>query len=325
MRKLLATVAARENEAPAASSWLPPGKAAAVCFSIDDVHPASSREGYEAGGDLAAGALGRLVRLQKRHPQLKATLCVTPDWRLKSLVPAAGILRHIPWTRRRVHWPQLHRPGRFRMDRHPQLVAYLNGLERCEVVPHGLFHAHVGPRFAVEFQDETEDQCARVIARGLQIFTDAKLNFVNGYVPPAWSAPSALIAALERMNFQFIMAARDLGTAITPDAVVPMSGLADVSLIYPQLIGNGTLVHFTCNFQATSPIDRAVQILDAGGLLHIKAHAFKRIGSHVMLDGLDDLYCNYLDLLLRSLDRRFGDRLWWTHVSEVAARVRSLV
>jgi len=67
--------------------WLPEGKIGAVCFSIDDVHPGTSADAYEAGGDLTHGALGTMMRLQQRHRELKLTLCVTPDWRLKSLVP----------------------------------------------------------------------------------------------------------------------------------------------------------------------------------------------------------------------------------------------
>ncbi len=35
--------------------WLPEGKRAAVCFTIDDVHPATSEDHYEAGGDLEKG------------------------------------------------------------------------------------------------------------------------------------------------------------------------------------------------------------------------------------------------------------------------------
>jgi hypothetical protein len=302
--------------------WLPAGKTAAVCFSVDDIHPGTSEDSYEAGGDLETGALGKLVGLQRRHPNLKATLCVTPDWRLDSLVPRNGLLRHIPWLRRYVHWTRLLPEGRFRLDRYPQLVSWLNSLERCEIVPHGLTHSHTGPQFAAEFQDEPEDQCTAIIQRGLDIFRAAKLNFVRGYVPPAWNAPPALIGALDRLNFEFFGSARDLTTTVTPEAVTAMSGLTGVSLIYPQLIGNLKLVHLTCNFQATSSYERALQILDLGGVLHIKAHIFKYGGGHVMLDGLDDAYCNYLDLLFSMLTKRFGKRLWWAHLSEVARRMR---
>jgi Uncharacterized protein conserved in bacteria (DUF2334) len=307
---------------PAEPHWLPPGKTAAICLSIDDIHPATSQDPYEAGGDMADGALGRLARLQERHPRLRATLCVTPDWRLEELVPETGLLKRIPWVNRRIHWTRLRPAGRFRLDRHPRLVAHLNGLERCEVVPHGLFHAHAGPRFATEFQDESEEQCEAIVRRGLEIFRAAGLNFVYGYVPPAWNAPPALIAALSRMRFQFITSARDIRTPISAESVTAMSGLRGVSLIGPQLLGDGGLVHLTANFQATSPFERAVQILDLGGVLHIKAHIFKSGGGHLMLDGLDELYCNYLDLLFTHLEERYGERLWWAHLSQIAHRVR---
>jgi hypothetical protein len=302
--------------------WLPEGKTAAVCFSIDDIHPGTSQDAYEAGGDLTRGALGRMLDLQRRHPELKLTLCVTPDWRLKSLVPDTHVLRRIPWLRERVHWTRLHPPGHFRLDRYPALVSCLNGLERCEIVPHGLNHCHRGPRFAVEFQDESIDECTAKVEQGLAIFGAAKVAFVRGYVPPAWNAPDALIAALGRCGFRFLCSARDLNTAITPDAVTAMSGLTGVSLIYPQFVGQPELVHLSCNFQATSALDRAFAILDLGGVLHIKAHIFKAGGGHVMQDGLDAPYCAYLDRLFSGIKQRFGDAIWWPHLSEVAERAR---
>jgi hypothetical protein len=302
--------------------WLPADKTAAVCFSIDDVHPATSQDAYEAGGDLADGALGRLARLQRHHPHLKATLAVTPDWRLNSLVPDTGPLRRIAWIGRRVHWTRLRDEGHFRLDRHPRLVSYLNGLERCEVVLHGLSHAHAGPNWAVEFQDQSEDECVAILERALEIFDAAGIRFVRGFTPPAWNAPPALIAALGRLEFEFLTSARDLTTRVANGAVTAMSGLKGVSLIHPEVITPRGMVHLSCNFQATSPVERAVHILRLGGLLHIKAHIFKTGGGHQMLDGLDDLYCNYLDLLFTHLHQQLGSRLWWAHLSEVAARMR---
>jgi hypothetical protein len=302
------------------SGWLPDGKTAAVCFSIDDIHPGTSRDAYEAGGDLTAGALGRMLALQRLHPELKVTLCVTPDWRLNSLVPDTHVLRFIPWLREKVYWTRLHPPGHFRLDRHPQLVSCLNALEGCEVVLHGLTHCHRGPRFAVEFQDESVDECIAKVRQGLAIFGAARIDFVPGYVPPAWNAPGALIAALGRCGFRFLCSARDLKTPIAPDAVTAMSGLTGVSLLYPQIVGDPNLVHLSCNFQATSSLDRALAILELGGVLHIKAHIFKTGGGHVMQDGLDAGYCSYLDRVLSEIKQRFGDSIWWPHLSEVAER-----
>jgi hypothetical protein len=301
--------------------WLPEGKSAAVCFSVDDVHPSTSADAYEAGGDLKAGALGRVAELQRRHSKLQVTLCVTPNWRLESLTPFP-VVRYLPWLRRRLHWTRLAPPDRFRIDRHPGFVDYLNGLQRTEIVLHGLHHAHRGPLFATEFQDETESQCRDAIEQGVAIFNAAGLRFTRGYVPPAWNAPPALIAALASLDFVYLSSARDLRTPIAPQARAAMSGLTGVSLIYPELLTGSELVHLTCNFQATSPPERAMQILRLGGVLHVKAHIFKAGGGHVMLDGLDELYANYLDALFGAVESEFGSRLWWTTLSEVASAYR---
>jgi hypothetical protein len=308
---------------PQPQGWLPAGKSAAICFSVDDIHPSTRADRYEAGGDLAAGSLGRLAELQRRHPMLKTTLCVTPDWRLDSLVQDRWLLPRIPWLNRHVHWTRLLPEGSFRIDRHPALVQYLNELERCEIVLHGLTHTHQGRHFAVEFQDQSEDECISMIERGLAIFRNAGLKFTRGYVPPAWNAPAPLIAALERLHFEFLCSARDLNTPIAREALTSMSGLNGVSLIYPGLLRERRLVHLTCNFQATSDYQRAIEIIELSGVLHIKAHIFKSGGGHVMLDGLDDVYCNYLDVLFSILEKRCGERLWWAHLSEVAHRARA--
>jgi hypothetical protein len=302
-------------------SWLPREKSAVVCFSIDDIHPSTSEDSYEAGGDLEAGALGRVVELQRRHPELNVTLCVTPDWRLDELKPSR-LLRFVPGLRRRVHWTRLAPVERFRLDRHPRFVAYLNALQRSEVVLHGLHHSHVGRQFATEFQGESEQQCRASITRGMEIFRAAGLRFSRGYVPPAWHAPPSLLAALAGLGFEYVSSARDLRTPIAEQARTAMSGLTGVSLIHPQFITGTEMVHLACNFQATSPLDRALQILELGGVLHIKAHIFKTGGGHRMLDGLDELYVNYLDAVFCALKSRFGARLWWTTLSDVAARFR---
>jgi hypothetical protein len=81
-------------------------------------------------------------------------------------------------------------------------------------------------------------------------------------------------------------------------------------------------VHFTTNFQATSSSERAHAIIEAGGLLSIKAHIFKSGGGITMLDGLDGPYCDGLERLWLELERQYGDALWWTTLAEMAARCR---
>jgi hypothetical protein len=51
-----------------------------------------------------------------------------------------------------------------------------------------------------------------------------------------------------------------------------------------ELVCDGDSVHISANFRATSPIDRAVEILRAGGLLSVKAHIIKNAMGHIALD-----------------------------------------
>lgn len=302
-------------------SWLPPGKSAAVLLSVDDVHPATSADAYEAGGDLGRGALRFVEQLCRDHPELRVTLFVTPDWRPLGLVPHRGLATRIPILNRHVYWTTRHPPEAMRVDRHPAFVRYLNSLPRVEVAMHGLHHLHRGPDFAVEFQHQSVESCTAMLQRGLRIFDKAGLRHAGGFQPPAWNLPPSLARALAASPLRFVSSARDLRTGIAPDALTNMSGLDGVSLIRPQWLVENQLLHITSNFQATSDPQRAVDIVEAGGLVAVKAHVFKHGGGHTMLDGLDESYCEFLGRLFTMLRERFGDSLWWTSMGEVSAAV----
>jgi predicted deacetylase len=314
--------------------WLPSGKKAAVCFSIDDVHPVGSKNGFDAGGDLGGGALGRVEQLLERHPQLRITMFVTPDWRRIELVRTRKWLTRVPLLRERIHWAPLAPNGRFRIDRFPDFVAYLNALPRTDCAVHGLHHAHPGPRLAMEFQQQSRGRCRAMVREARRLFRAAGLRHVAGFAPPAWNAPPALCGALGDEDFRFVASARDLDTPIGEGARTAGSGLRGAALIQPTWIESmptdgpaaavRRLVHFATNFQATSTIARARAIIEAGGLLFIKAHIFKSGGGITMLDGLDDDYCAYLERLWQDLDHRYGDTLWWTSLDEVANRCQAM-
>lgn len=283
----------------------------AVCLSVDDLHPA-------ADADASNGVFERLRMLLERHPLLHATLFVTPDWRPAELV-SRRLLGRVPFLSQRVYHIDLHPEGLLRIDRHPTFVAELRSLPRTEIAPHGLHHVHRGPRLAVEFQEQTRAECVRAVRRALQIFETAGVPLAKGFCPPGWNLPPSLLAALEELGFSYVTAARDIQTPIRPGATNAMSGLADVSIVRPERIGSGRIVHLPVNFQATSPRERAYQVIESGGLLSVKAHAFKHEGGHTMLDGLDDRYCSYLDALFADLAQRYGGSLWWASMSEIAA------
>jgi hypothetical protein len=293
-------------------SWLPKGATGAVCLSVDDVHPA-------ADGAAGGAALDLLSSLLERHPRLRATVFVTPDWRPAQLV-RTRLLGRVPLLAERVYHVDLHPAGLLRLDRYPKLVERLRRLPRAEIAPHGLHHVHRGSRLAVEFQQQTYAECLRAVRRAVQIFESAHLPIAKGFCPPGWNLPPPLLAALETLGFSYVTAARDIETPINADATNAMSGLRDVSIVRPELIGGG-IVHLPVNFQATSTRERAFDIINAGGLLSIKAHAFKDEGGHTMLDGLDAAYRDYLDALFGALEQRYGDSIWWASMSEIAAAV----
>jgi hypothetical protein len=301
--------------------WLPPGKKAAVCFSIDDIHPGRAVDGYDGGGDMRDGALGLVEGLLNAHPKLHVTLFTTPDWRETTPHPTRRLLARIPIVRDRFYLSEIRPRGAMQLDKHPAFVAYLKSLPRAEVALHGLHHIHKGPTLVVEFQEQSVERCRAILRASMAIFERAGLPFARGMAPPGWNAPNNLLEAMADVGLRFIASARDVRTPIARGAKANMSGTKGVSLLEPELVANGRLVHITSNFQATSPKERAFQIVEAGGILCIKGHIIKNAMGHIALDGIDSLYCNYLDVLFESLENQFGESLWWTSMSQLSDRM----
>jgi predicted deacetylase len=302
-------------------NWLPAGKRAAVCLSIDDLHPGTSADAYEAGGDLERGALRHILWLLERHSQLRVTLFVTADWREISPVPTRKLLARAPILRERIFLAKVLPKGAMRLDRHREFVEFLKQIPRSEIGLHGFHHVHRGLHLPLEFQKQNAARCEEILREALEIFEAASLPHMGGLQPPGWDLPDALAEALLAVGLRFVTSARDIITPIASDAVTNQSGRRGVSLIYPEFVCNDRLLHFTNNFQATSDYQRAKEIIEHGGLLAIKAHVVKNAMGHIALDGLDELYRNYLDLLFTKLEDDFGDSLCWTSMGEISARV----
>jgi hypothetical protein len=175
----------------------------------------------------------------------------------------------------------------------------------------------------VEFRGRGTRDCARALREAVGVFEEAGLGFVPGMCPPGWELSDELAEAMIEVGLRFVASARDIRTPVSATATTNMSGLKNVSLIHPEFVCGGRLLHITSNFQATCAVDRAVEIVERGGLLAVKAHAVKDALGHVALDGLDELYRNYLDLLFTKLESDYGDSLWWTSMGEIAERCAS--
>ena len=299
------------------NDWLPAGKKAAICFSIDDIHPQTKNGYYEAGGDLNHGSLGKVQWLINRHPQLKVTLFVTADWRETSPVPTRIILANIPFLRNHFYLSKRLKQGSMRLDKHQKFVFFLNNNPNFEVALHGLHHCHKGLNIPVEFQNQTQEEFEYIITKMLTIFDKSKLHYIKGMCPPGWNAPNTLLNAMIIKDIRFVSSARDVNTTIEEGATTNMSGIKGEPLIFPSFINNGKLIHFPCNFQATSNIDRAIQILEHGGLLSIKAHIIEGTS----LDSIGWLYMNYLDILFSIINEKYGDSIWWTSMGEMEKEI----
>lgn len=296
--------------------WYRPGRSAAVVMSVDDIFPGTSQSAYEAGGDLEKGALRHLAWLLERHPQLQLTLFVTPDWRRISAT-ANSLWRHVPWLRDRLYLADVLPKGAMDLRDHPEFVTFLNAMPRTEIALHGLHHINLGPSISVEFERRDRAACAAILAEALQIFDESGLRYMRGLQPPGWSCSPALQEACRDVGIEWVTSARDILTPVSRHAKTAMSGLCEVSMLFPERIAEG-LLHISTNFQATSAPERAFDILDAGGVLSIKAHITKHVPGHTHLDGVDHLYMNYLDRLFDDIKGRYGDSVEWTTLGQLA-------
>lgn len=304
-------------------NWKPPGKKAAVCFTIDDIHPGKSTDYYEAGGDLEKGKLGLVKWLLDRHPQLKVTLFTTANWREISPVPTRKLLSSIPGLRDKFYLSKRLKKDTMNLERHPEFVNFLNNWDSAEIAFHGLYHVHKGLKIPVEFQNQTEKEFADIVKEMQRIFGASGIRHVKGICPPGWNAPDALLNQLVANGFDYVASARDIFTEISSEAKTNMSGIKGEPLIYPSLIKDCKLIHFPTNFQANSTVERAREILNNSGLLSIKAHIVKSVFGYVAIDGVDELYMNYLDALFTNLEDQYGDDLWWTSMGEISNYVKN--
>ena len=304
-------------------NWKPQSKKVAICFTIDDIHPAKSTDYYEAGGDLEKGALGKVQWLLDRHPQLKATLFTTANWREISPVPTRKILAKIPGLREKFFLAKRYKKDYLNLENHPDFVSYLNNMKQTEIAFHGLYHVHKGLKIPVEFQNQNEQEFEEILVEMERIFQSSGLNHVKGICPPGWNAPEPLLKKLVELNFDYVASSRDIFTNICKHATTNMSGLKGVPLIYPTRIADDKLTHIPTNFQANSTVNRAKEIIESEGLLSVKAHIVKKVFNYIAIDGVDELYMNYLDVLFTNLEKEYGDDLWWTSMGEISDHIKN--
>jgi peptidoglycan/xylan/chitin deacetylase (PgdA/CDA1 family) len=302
-------------------NWKPKEKKAALCFTIDDIFPGKSTDLYEAGGDLEKGVFKHLLWLTSRHPKLKITLFTTADWRETSPFPTRKLIAKIPMFRDKFYLSKVLKKGTMSLVNHPEFVSFLNQNKQFEIACHGLHHVHKGLKIPVEFQNQTKQEFQEIVKEMIHIFDKSKIDYVKGICPPGWNAPQQLIEVLQENDFSFLASSRDVKSPISKKAKANMSGLQGVSLLYPELLSN-KLIHFPSNMQANNSIDRIFDIIENEGLVSIKGHMIKRILNYVAIDGIDELYVNYLDCIFTEIENRYGEAIWWTTMGEMATYIK---
>jgi hypothetical protein len=304
-------------------NFLPKDKKAAVCFTIDDIHPGKSTGHYDAGGDLAEGKLGMIEKLMKRHPKLKMTVFLTADWRMINPFPTRKFLASIPGLRDNLYLTKILPKGSMQLRKHNEFVDYLKSFNNTEIAFHGLYHCHKGLLSNLEFQEQSKIEFLDILSQIEEEFEACNFDYTKGLCPPNWLAPNNLVKAMVEKKFNYLASGRDLFTPISKDAVTNMSGLKGVSIMYPEWIAGENLIHIPANFNATRPIDRAIDIIEHGGILSIKAHIVKQFPGHTLYDGVDEVYMNYLDTMLTILEGKYGESLWFATMDEIATQART--
>ncbi len=88
------------------------------------------------------------------------------------------------------------------------------------------------------------------------------------------------------------------------------------------MIPGTDIVHIPANWSRTSTFERADRVLELGGVLSIKGHAIKQEYGYTAVDGIDTAYCDYLDELYSHIKERWGEKVWWTSMGELASQYR---
>ncbi len=306
------------------------GYKAALALGIDDLHPESSREGVDCGGDLEKGSLGMLEEFLSRY-DMKATLFLTPYHIFRpqffGLGKAHKMARLLPFSEKiDVIFSRLIRrwDSRFNLmkDDNRAFIEYLKELiskGMIEVGIHGLFHFSEIPPYAMEFLKLDDVEAERRIRLSLDIIASKSIPFVKGFAPPGWGVNKGLLRALILHKFLYIAGSADFITRPRTSSKSREHGLKGVPLLFPCVIG-GKLVNIPRNWTPhRNSLHRALRILELGGLLGIQMHVENSYHDHYLGNGITEGNLKKLGALIDTVENRFGRRnVWFTTFSGIA-------
>jgi len=318
----------------------PEGFAAALAIGVDDIHPESSRAGFDCGGDLDAGRLGMLVEFLERY-SLKATLFVTPSHTYRPQILGTerlhNLLRMISsrtestvdniFSRLVIKTFDIHKFD-ITNEEHKGFVTYLKGLvERgiIEIGIHGCFHFHKFPPYSAEFKQLNERHARERIETATSKFLKAGLPFLKGFAPPGWGVNESLLKVLCEEGFKYIAGSGDFSKPMNNRYVLSKeAGLKGVPIVFPSTIME-RLVNIPRNWTPSrNDPERALKIIDLGGLVSVHMHVEDRYYRSYLGNGISPDNIIRLEKLIDSIENIYGKNgyVWFTAYGEI---VRSFV
>jgi peptidoglycan/xylan/chitin deacetylase (PgdA/CDA1 family) len=295
----------------------PDGHKAALVIGVDDVHPESSEDGCDCGGDMENGVLGSLLRLADEF-QVKFTLFITPQW---IYLPQSGLLRYLHSKKLPVQntlrkaithtlwktWPK----DKFRIDSesHREWASFIRReVEggRFSVGIHGLYHFWNGWHPTQEFMKLTLEEASQRISKAKQLFKNSGIPYTPVFAPPGWKVTANLERALLREQIPCIA-----GSGGEP-------GIKEVSLIYPQRLESG-LINIPRNWvPGCNSTNEAEDTIKKGGLIGIHMHIHDGYHGETIQSGLNSKALECCKTLLKYLEEKYEGKIWYTTFNEIS-------
>jgi len=313
----------------------PDGYRSALVIGIDDVHPESSAEGCDCGGDLEGGVLSLLTDFLERHPQVKITLFVTPDWLYLPQPTGFRFIQRrfsrgslvdsllIKLFQRR--WPD----GRFRIDQeqYRKWCAFIKRKVsdgKLSIGIHGLQHFQTYVRYSAEFLYPNTDECRQKLRTAKTLFNGANLPYTMGFAPPGWGITNSLIDALVSESFNYIAGCADADSPVSPAGLCKGAGIQGLPIYFPSVIKD-KLVNVPRNWDlGKSSVERAEQIVKIGGLIGVHGHIADVYHGNKLENGVTQKNVQHLDELLHFLEENHPNKVWFTAFNDVATYLKTL-
>jgi len=261
-------------------------------LNFDDVHPETSNDIADCGGDMEKGVFKYILSLLDEFPKLKITLFVVPNWIDKPNDPF--LFKHIKKLLGLRYTNQWYGEP-FRLDKHEDWCEWLNSFVekgKIEICVHGLYHHRDSDPHSAEFKDLSYEECKRRILLAEKIFKNAGLKYSKIFRPPGWGISEGLFKALKDLKYSISLDPIACGISINK---LPRYSVS----IYKNLI------NIPQNWDIKKgKIEEAIKILEKYKFLSAKGHIQDRYGRDVVGNGLTkESYKNIRNLLIKIEER----------------------